>query len=301
MLQQIIALRYFGFSLSTIKAILQKHHNIYAHLQAQQQVLKQQSVHLQQVNDALGDILKRLSPSETPEWNDLITLISRYRMTENLRDKLKKSWAGQRLNESQFEEYLSFYEKFPTEFAARDKIITQINNNELGDPEGPDGERVMSFMYGLGKKTKELSAKMVGFSSSLLKDIQSGKLSQLEVTPEGTLWLGRATLSYWLKRWDSLYNSILENLTSDPKGKIGKKIASDWTGLIDEYYLMGSRSLLTGIMMWQEMARQDHELKEVKTMLSPQDLLKQWHIKLIFNPEAITWISQALETYAESL
>src|SRR5665213_1876450 len=86
-LQQIIALKYFGFSLGTINTILQKHHNIYAHLQAQQQVLKEQSVHLQQVNDALGDILKRLSPSETPNWNDLITLIERYRMTENLRDK----------------------------------------------------------------------------------------------------------------------------------------------------------------------------------------------------------------------
>jgi len=31
-LQQIIALRYFGFSLETVKTILQKHHNIYAHL-----------------------------------------------------------------------------------------------------------------------------------------------------------------------------------------------------------------------------------------------------------------------------
>src|SRR5579872_2018800 len=61
-LQQIIALKYFGFDLSTIKDILQKHHNIYAHLQAQQQVLKQQSAHLQQVNVVLEDILKRLSP-----------------------------------------------------------------------------------------------------------------------------------------------------------------------------------------------------------------------------------------------
>ena len=58
-LQQIVALKYFGFSLNTIKSILQKHHNVYAHLQAQQQVIKNQSEHLQQVTTVLDDILKR--------------------------------------------------------------------------------------------------------------------------------------------------------------------------------------------------------------------------------------------------
>lgn len=297
MLQQIIALKYFGFNLNTIKTILQKHQNIYAHLQAQQQVLKEQSMNIEQVNRVLGDILKRLSPSETPDWNDLITLISRYRMTENLREKLKKSWVGTRLSEAQFEQYLSIYEKFPKEFAARDKIIEQINNKELGDPSGPDGERVVSFMYDLGRITKELAAEMANYGSHLLEDIKSGKLTALEVTPEGTLWLSRATLSYWLKRWDSLYNAVLENLKSDPKGKIGKQIASDWKKLTDEYFSMGPRSLFMGIMVWQEMARQEYELKEIKTMLKPQDLVKEWNIKLIFNPEAMGWITQALEAY----
>ncbi|STX51758.1 transcriptional regulator [Legionella busanensis] len=46
-LQQIIALNYFGFSLKIIKDILQKAHNIYTHLQAQQKVLKKQKEHLQ--------------------------------------------------------------------------------------------------------------------------------------------------------------------------------------------------------------------------------------------------------------
>src|SRR5688500_4436966 len=52
-LQQIVALKYFGFSLEGIKSILQKHQNIYAHLQAQQQVLKDKTLHLQQVNNTL--------------------------------------------------------------------------------------------------------------------------------------------------------------------------------------------------------------------------------------------------------
>lgn len=167
-LQQIIALKYFGFSLNSIEAILQKHDNVYAHLQAQQQVVKSKHMQLQRVDDALGEILKSLSPNETPNWQDLTILIERYRMTESLRNKLKSSWAGKELDEAQFEEYLSMYEQFPAEFAMRDKLIAQLNNNEFGDPSGPDGERYMAMVYDLGRKTKALLAKQAKLGSSMM-------------------------------------------------------------------------------------------------------------------------------------
>lgn len=62
-LQQIIALKYFGFSLSKIKDILQKHSNVYAHLQAQHQVIRKQSEDLLKVNQVLEEILKSRSAS----------------------------------------------------------------------------------------------------------------------------------------------------------------------------------------------------------------------------------------------
>jgi DNA-binding transcriptional MerR regulator len=297
-LQQIIALRYFGFNLGTIKTILQKHQNIYAHLQAQQQVLKEQSVHLQQVNSALQDILKHLAPSQVPDWNDLIILIERYRMTENLRDKLKKTWARE-LSEAQFEEYLWIYEQFPEEFAKRDKIIEQINNKELGDPTGPDGERIATFFHELAIKMKKIFSKQIKLSSSLLQSMRSGKLSQLPVTPEGAMWLSKATLTFWLKRWNALYEAILANLQSDPESKVGKKIAKEWTGLVDEYFLKGPHYFFTGILLWQECARQEHELKESTVTLSPKEMVKPYHVKLLFNPEAASWISRALEVHGE--
>jgi len=299
-LQQIIALRYFGFSLGTIGKMLQKHQNVYAHLQAQQQVLKNQSDHLQKVNDALGDILKRLSPSEIPNWNDLITLIERYRMTENLREKLRKTRGISELSESQFEDYLAIYEQFPKEFAMRDKMIEQINNNEFGDPAGPDGERVVTFMNDLAKQLKDLFAQSMKLGTSVMESVRSGKVTQLQVTPEGALWMGKATVSYWLRRWDALYDRIVENLKADPDGKIGKKVAGEWTKLIDETFSMGgSRSFLMGTILWQELARQDHELKKLKEAPSPQDAVKQFHAKLFFNPEATTWISRALELHSK--
>jgi hypothetical protein len=218
-------------------------------------------------------------------------------MTENLRETLKKGWAGKELNESQFEAYLELYENFPREYAEADKIIEQINNNELGEPEGPNGERVVSFYLDLAKKTKALYTKQLKFGSSLLKGIQSGQISQLQLSPEGLLWVSRASLTYWLKRWDALYTSIVENSNTDPAGAIGRKIAKSWIDLVDEHLLTGPRSFTIGTMLWQEMARQDHKLRDLKTMPSPQEMVKEYHIKLFFNPEASTWITRALEAY----
>ena len=149
------------------------------------------------------------------------------------------------------------------------------------------------------QKMKEIFTKQIKFNSSLLEDIKSGKLSQFQTTPEGTLWISQAMLSYWLKRWDTLYDLIVENLKSDPEGKMGKNIAVEWTGLIDEYFSMGTRSFLTGIILWQDIARQNHDLKGVKEMMSPQEMVKKVHIKLFFNPEALSWISRALEVHAK--
>lgn len=298
-LQQIIALKYFGFDLNTIKALLQKHQNVYAHLQTQQQVLKKQSMHLQQVNDAISDVLHRFSPSETPNWHDLITLIERYRMSENLREKLQKSWAGEILTANQFEEYLALYEKFPSEFAERDQLVQQINAKKLGDPKGPDGEHAANFLYEFAKKIKEYFSQTIKLSSSLMESIQSGKLNQTEFTPEGAMWIRQAMISFWLKRWDTLYDAILANTKSDPEGKIGKKIAFEWTGLIDDYFSIGTKSFLTGIMLWSELTRQDKEMHDLKTLPSLQEMVQKNSVKLLFNPEAVSWISRALEIHAK--
>jgi DNA-binding transcriptional MerR regulator len=152
-LQQMIALRYFGFSLSTIKDMLQQHSNIYAHFQAQHQVVKQQKEHLMQVSQVIEDILKHRSSSLFPDWNDMLLLIEGYKMTGNLRDKLKQGWAGKQLTVSQFEDYLFLYEQFPEEFAQRDIIFEEIIQHKVGEPEGPDGERIARFMHELSKKS----------------------------------------------------------------------------------------------------------------------------------------------------
>lgn len=297
-LQQIIALKYFGFSLSTIKTILQKHTNIYAHLQAQQQVIKKQSQHLQQVNDVLEGILKNLSPVKSPDCSDLLLLIERYNMTQNIREKLKDSWAAKALTAEQFEDYLFLYEQFPKEFAMRDSIIEEINQKKVGDPEGPDGERIAKFIFDLSKQLKQFFTQQIKLSSSVVESIKSGQLTQLDITPEGTHWLRQATIYYWLKRWNAIYDDIVANMESSPEGKAGKTLANEWTDLLDDYFSVGSRDFLIGLILWQDIARQEHEVKTLKSIPSIQDMLKDCHCKLLFNPKASAWISSALDFHA---
>lgn len=297
-LEQVIALKYFGFSLSAIKSILQKNTNIYAHLQAQQQVIKKEAEHLQQVYQTLNAVLQGLSPSESPDCQDLITLIERFNMTNNLREKLKKSWAGKALSVEQFEDYLYLYEQFPQEFAKKEEIIAQINNKQVGEPQGPDGIRIIEFMHELSHKMNKFFAENVKLSASLLESIQSGKLTEFEISPEGAHWVARAGLAYWVTQWNQLYDKILDNMKHDPQGKEGQAIAQDWRNLINKYFTSGNKDFLTGILLWQEFARQDEEVKNMETMPSPKEMLKACHIKLLFNPEASAWIIKALESHS---
>lgn len=249
------------------------------------------------MDEVLQQVLKHLSPHESPDWQHLITLIERYQMTQNLRNTLKQGWAGKNLTSEQFEEYLSLYETLPEEFAARDALIQRINNQEVGEPTGPDGELAVQLINDLVKKLKVHFAKQIKLGSSLLKSIQSGQLSSFELSSEGQLWISRAMLAHWLKRWNMLYENILANLSQNPESEQGRIIANQWQSILDDYFSAGPRAFLTGILLWNDVSRQQNELEKLETMPSPQEMLKQVHIPLLLNPEAIVWISRALEVH----
>lgn len=297
-LQQIIALKYFGFSLAQIKHIMQTHKNIYAHLQAQHQFVKQQKQHLQNVDTLLNTILKNTSSSVDPDWKDLLLLIEGYKMNENIREKLKNSWAGENLTAVQFEEYLFLYEQFPEEFAKRDRIMEEINRNQLGEPDSPEAEAVAQFMIELAKKMKAFYLEQTKLGTSLLKSLKSGQLTNLEISPEGAHWIGRAMILYILKQWNALYSEINEAIDTSPKSETGKRLAQKWREMIASQLEVGNKDYMMGIMLWQELARQDHETQSLKQPPSPKEMIKPYHLAILFNPKASTWINEALDTHS---
>ncbi|HXW52639.1 MAG TPA: MerR family transcriptional regulator, partial [Myxococcota bacterium] len=136
--------------------------------------------------------------------------------------------------------------------------------------------------------------------ADVLKSMKEGKFASDKWTPEVSHWLARAGISFWLKRWDKLYDEIVANLSSDPEGTMGEKIASDWRNLIVQHLCVPPIDLAIGVILWQELGRNDSELKEAKKMPTPEELAKKVYAKLLFNPDALCWIEKALLAHPKS-
>jgi len=292
-LQQIMALKSFGFGLSQIKTMLHHQPQMLEHLQIQEQVLQEQVAKLKHVQESVAIIIQQLKTTGSPDWQGFVTLIERYRMTE----ELKETWAGKALNQEQLAEYLAIKKQYPKEFELMDKLVVQINEKQLGDPEGPDGQRVAQVFMDITKKTKESLARQRKLGADVLRSMKEGKITDTQLTPEGNVWVGKAMLAYWIKRWENVYQEITKNMSADPAGPVGKKVTKTWRDLIDEHFMGTSPSFITGIMLWQESGRQQAEFRERVAGLSTQDMVKQVHAKILFDPEAISWIEKALNAH----
>ncbi|MFA6527662.1 MAG: MerR family transcriptional regulator [Candidatus Babeliales bacterium] len=291
-LQQIIALKFFGFGLEQIKTMLQQKLSIREHLCAQKQMLANQAEHLRQSEDALDVVLQRCATSQSLDWNDLVTLIERYRMSEDM----KKTWAG-KLNDEQFKQYLELRQELPKEFKVYDEAVELINSGTLGDPEGPDGQRMVKIFEDLSHKMKNLGGRLRILNADLLRSAKEGKLSQFPMTPEGGVWVAKASLAYHLKRCNDSYQDIVQNLSADPEGPVGKRIAAEWRNHVSEAFTGMPRDLGVGLMLWQEMGRQQAALKKQTTPISYEEQIKGIYVPLYFNPEAMAWIEKALNKY----
>lgn len=68
-LQHIVALRFFGFSLSVIKDVMKKDKNVIEHLKAQQENLQAQIAHLQEASVTLSSIINDIINNENQSYS----------------------------------------------------------------------------------------------------------------------------------------------------------------------------------------------------------------------------------------
>ena len=295
-LQQIIALKFFGFSLKQIKDMLQQERGIQEHLFVQQQMLKEQTEHLKYTQKALSTVLQRYKTSKSLDWNDLITLIERYRMAE----EIKKTWVG-KLNKDQQERYIAFKQAYPKEVGAWEKTIELINSKQFGNPEGPDGERVIKIfnkysqvqvMWAKTKKSKKMTK---SDATELLETIKKFKAEGMPLNPEGNLWFAKAIVAYRLRCWEQLHKDITKNLDADPESAAGKKLAEQWRELIADSCAGGSKDFTFGMTLLMNAAREKLEMQD-KTEITPKPEIAQY-AKMAVDPMALSWIEKALRLH----
>lgn len=302
-LQHIIALKFFGFSLAQIKTMMQRKLSIRDHLFAQQQMLDQQAEHLRQAQDALGVVLKRCATSEHLNWNDLVTLIERYHMSE----EIKNTYVS-KLTEKQQERYLDNRQKYPKEFKAWEEAVEAVNSGTLGDPEGPDGERVINAFLDLMKANKKLEAakssiKMTKEDAAEISESAGTVLAKgIPFKPEGNRWFTQALVAHRIRSWNTLFQEIVQNIGAAPEGDAGKKMAALWRERLVEQSMNDNIDFHYGFMLLMDAVQTKQAFKNLPVVAAeaPPQVANQAvteDLAFMRNPMAVDWIERALRAH----
>ncbi len=101
-LQQIIALKFFGFELSQIQELLNKESNALTHFRAQKQTIQSQITQLENADRTLEDIISKLENNGSIHWDNIIQLIEDYRMSK----ETKMIWGPDLNKQDEYQKYL---------------------------------------------------------------------------------------------------------------------------------------------------------------------------------------------------
>ncbi|MBI5448157.1 MAG: MerR family transcriptional regulator [Gammaproteobacteria bacterium] len=262
-LQQIIALKFFGFELSQIKALLTADAGVLKHLSAQAQFLDQKAKTLLDASKALKSIISDVNDNQSIPWETIIRLIEVYRMTQ----KLDHSWVKEIFTPEELKQYVAFETELksnstPEQKATFEKnwanLVREIKNNLSQDPRSEIGiqlgAKCMQLINGLyGKKYAHLRTK------KFEKGFAEGKgLDEVGLTPETVSWLDKAMDAYWRHR---IYGIL---------AKVGKIPSSEvltlWNEVLDDMY--GDDALRKKNVLFDAALQDDKISSEAKKWLN---------------------------------
>lgn len=103
-LQQIIALKFFGFELSKIKALLTGNAGALEHFAIQAQLLEQKANTLFDASKALKSIVSDVADDKSIPWETILKLIEVYRMTQ----QLEHPWVKEIFTPDELKQYVAF-------------------------------------------------------------------------------------------------------------------------------------------------------------------------------------------------
>lgn len=168
-LQQIIALKFFGFELSQIKALLAGCAGAIEHFSVQANLLEQKAMTMLDASNALKQIIAEVVDDKSIPWETIIKLIEVYRMTQ----QLEHSWVKEIFTPDELKQYAAFETDLksnstPEQKAAFEKnwanLVAEMKSNLDKDPTSAIGiaigKKCMDWINGVyGKKHAHLRTK----------------------------------------------------------------------------------------------------------------------------------------------
>lgn len=232
-LQRIIALKFFGFELVQIKALLESDIDMVHHLKLQSDYLQQEARALNVASEVLNRVVSESRSDESISWQKTIELIEVYQMTKNI----EHEWVRNVLDQNELAQYVAFEEGLAERFT--DEEHTQFKNNwamlvgemqqSIGeDPASPKAqalaERCMTMVDEL------YGREYAGLRSALWnKGMKQGKdEGEHGLSAELAAWLDKAMEVYWLQQ----VFAILDQAGPDASSQL----RDDWQDLLDEMF-----------------------------------------------------------------
>lgn len=232
-LQQILALKYFGFELEHIKTLLKGTVNVHDHFTVQAKFLREKAKSLQEASDALQNILHRCEPDKSIPWETIIQLIEVFNMSH----ELEKSWAGEVFSPEELKQYARFEIEKQARYTDEDKqkftdmwisLVAEVRANLNKDPRTDIGsmiaQKMMSHVNALyGKEHANLR------HSIWEKGFKKGKMDGIRDLDSAVVaWLDAATDHYYRERIYALLAKV--ELGDTPE------LADQWQSLMTEMF-----------------------------------------------------------------
>lgn len=232
-LQQIIALKFFGFGLSQIKTLLAGNLASMEQLAAQSRLLAEKAETLSAASDTLKKIIASCDQDKSIPWETVIKLFEVYRMTQ----QLEHTWVSKILTPEELKEFISFEQSLKTRFSndekkefehAWSKLIADIEANPALDPTSEKGmqlgQRCMALVNNLyGKKHAALR------TSIWEKGYKQGKMEdEHALSPRIVSFLDQAISAFYKKRIYELLAKV---------GTISSEsLQQQWKDLLEEMH-----------------------------------------------------------------
>jgi len=225
-LQQIIALKFFGFQLSQIKTLLSGGVETLEHFSAQVNFLEQKAKTLLDASKALKSIISEVDANKLIPWETIIKSIEVYNMTKDI----ENTWVANALTHDELKQYAKFESELKTRFTeeeAKDRkqkwsdLVGQVSSNLDRNPKSDFGAKIakeiMDWVGALyGKEHTNISHSLWhnGF-----------KAGKTDIDPKVISWMDKATDHYYRGR----ISNILDISSTDPNGA-----EISWNSLIEE-------------------------------------------------------------------
>lgn len=231
-LQQIIALKFFGFELAQIKTLLQQDVDVMNHFSAQSQLLKEKARAFFEASQTLDAIISDCSTSKSISWETILKSIEVYRMTQ----ELEETWAGRVLNAKELQEYAEFQhslkERSESEKVAFEQswaaLVAEVETHLDQDPASNLG-------IDIGKRCMEMINAFYGKRHAALrtaiweKGFKTGQTDgEHALSPAIVTWLDKAMDAYYR---DRIYN-ILQKIETDSSATVLKL----WQQVLEDMY-----------------------------------------------------------------